>query len=49
MIKKVTCNLYSLQLADHFVLSNSTALFTLLYKGRGISEKNCILREYIYF
>lgn len=49
MIKKVPCNLYSLQLADHFVLSNSMALFTLLYKGRGISEKKCIPREYIYF
>lgn len=49
MIKKVTCNLYSLQLADHFVLSNSTALFTLLYKGRGISEKNAYLENIYIF
>lgn len=48
MTKKVPCNLYSLQLADHFVLSNSTTLLTLLYNGRGISEKIDAYLENIY-
>lgn len=49
MIREVPGNLYLLQLAHHSVLRNSPALFTLLYKGGGISEKKCIPTEYICF
>lgn len=49
MIREVPGNLYLLQLAHHFVLSNSPALFTLLYKGGGISGKNAYLQNIYVF
>lgn len=48
MISKVPGNLYLLQPAHHFVLSNSPALFTLLYKGGRISEKMHTYRIYMF-